>query len=587
MDTSLTSTPEPQGALAQAQAAYMATQQELLKKIMDRESNKDIPWFSIAGSLLKPTRTGALGESLGNAGDVMGQWQENQKKEELTNAQMRAQITKSILDSMIEQNAGQEFAKLANGSPTAPTTPLPTSPVLAPPVNLNAPTEATSNPVQTPTAIQGTALAPATGSKIERYQSGFPTVGLSTKYGPVLKSMIEFENQNRNAENEAKKIKLQEQDVNVKLSDHDVSVLQKLENYDLRNLDNLPSSVKAMIHSLSPEAKQILLQAPVATSVNTTSTPVVSGATNTTPLPSGPLPNGMVPTAPNLSPAVTSALNSAGVNVAPNKSPMSGFHPELQPNQSTMTQQGVFAPQGLGTKPVSEAQQKLLEEQQKTDIDNATKKAQFYLDQTRDVTDQKISQAQRLETLTKNPKIWGVLNSKEGDSIVAKGAKLVGQLLDEGANLNLNQFTARLGLPVTNLYNNATLDDTDKHQLAEAVRILSAMRVQTAKEKPFGAAPSNFEDKIQLGAMPSTSDLPKTVAAYAREQRLNAEYIAEHNKGIYADKKAYEEQFKSPYPYRYYFDPNRKGSPFNMTEDAYKQHRQALYDWLDKQYQLR
>ena len=164
---------------------------------------------------------------------------------------------------------------------------------------------------------------------------------------------------------------------------------------------------------------------------------------------------------------------------------------------------------------------------------------------------------------------------------------MVGQLLDEGANLNLNQFTARLGLPVTNLYNNATLDDTDKHQLAEAVRILSAMRVQTAKEKPFGAAPSNFEDKIQLGAMPSTSDLPKTVAAYAREQRLNAEYIAEHNKGIYADKKAYEEQFKSPYPYRYYFDPNRKGSPFNMTEDAYKQHRQALYDWLDKQYQLR
>jgi hypothetical protein len=498
---------------------------------------------------------------------------------------MRAQITKSILDSAYDRNASQQLSQLNGGQ--APTL-ASVMPTMAPPVNPTAPAEATTAPVATPTAVQGTPLAPAeTPSKLDLLQKAYPSIALSQKFGPIAKSMIEFENQNRNAENEAKKIKLQEQDVNVKLSDHDVSVLQKLENYDLRNLDNLPSSVKAMIYSLSPEAKQILLQAPVATSVNTTSTPVVSGATNTTPLPSGPLPNGMVPTAPNLSPAVTSALNSAGVNVAPNKSPMSGFHPELQPNQSTMTQQGVFAPQGLGTKPVSEAQQKLLEEQQKTDIDNATKKAQFYLDQTRDVTDQKISQAQRLETLTKNPKIWGVLNSKEGDSIVAKGAKLVGQLLDEGANLNLNQFTARLGLPVTNLYNNATLDDTDKHQLAEAVRILSAMRVQTAKEKPFGAAPSNFEDKIQLGAMPSTSDLPKTVAAYAREQRLNAEYIAEHNKGIYADKKAYEEQFKSPYPYRYYFDPNRKGSPFNVTEDAYRQHRQALYDWLDKQYQLR
>ena len=37
---------DPQGALSKAQSDYEKSQQELLQKIVNRESNKDIPWFA-------------------------------------------------------------------------------------------------------------------------------------------------------------------------------------------------------------------------------------------------------------------------------------------------------------------------------------------------------------------------------------------------------------------------------------------------------------------------------------------------------------------------------------------------------------
>jgi len=577
MATSDQTTPDlstdPQGALSKAQSDYEKSQQELLQKLVNRESNKDIPWFALAGALLKPTRTGSFTESAGNVGDVMGQWQEEQKKQELPNAQMRAQITKSILDTAYDKSAMQGLAKITGMQPNDLVSSI--------------------NNGQFPTLSSG---------QFTQLQSAYPLYSRSPTYGPIFKTMIDFQNQNE-------KNRIEQGKLTTDIDAHDKSALESLANYNLDDPSKLPSSVKAIIETLSPKAKAMIMPkapenaeesavipkpavtAPVAPQANVVPTPLSEA--NAFPMPAG-IPTGMpnvpsaakpivpAPSTPLPANVTPAQLSQLGLDVAPNKNPLANLRPDLQP--TPMAQQNVFTPPNLGPKPTAEAQAKLLEEQQKADIDTSTKKAQYFLDQTKDITNQKFLQAKRLEELSANPRIWGLLNSREGDSLLARGAKIIGQLADEGVGLNLNQFSARIGLPVTSIYKNAVLNDSDKQQLAEALRILSSMRVQTAKEKPFGAAPSNFEDKIQLGAMPSESDLPKTIASYAREQQMNAKYLQQHNAGIYADKKAYEDQFKSPYPFRYYFDPNRKGSPYNVVEDRYLRDKQALYKFLDKEY---
>jgi hypothetical protein len=556
---------DPQGALSKAQSDYERSQQELLQKLVNRESNKEIPWFALAGALLKPTRTGSFFESAGNAGDVMGQWQEEQKKQELPNAQMRAQITKSILDTTYDKTAMNALSKITGMQP-------------------NDLVSATNNG-QFPALSSG---------QFTQLQSAYPLLSRSPTFGPVVKSMIDFQNQNE-------KNRIDQGRLTSEINAHDRESLALLVNFNLDDPTNLPSSVKAIIETLSPQARAMIMPkapekagepplsgavtAPVTPQANVVpepipqynAYPIPTGMPNANP-PSAAKPTTSAPTSPLPAPALISQLVLGQRYITPNNNPVT----DLQ--ASPMVQQNVFAPSTLGAKPTAEATAKLLEEQQKADIDASTKKAQYFLDQTKDVTNQKYLQAQRLEQLSANPRIWGLLNSKEGDSLLAKSAKIIGQLADEGVGLNLNQFSARIGLPVTSIYKNAVLNDSDKQQLAEALRILSAMRVQTAKEKPFGAAPSNFEDKIQLGAMPSESDLPLTIASYAREQQMNAKYLQQHNAGIYADKDAYEKQFKTPYPFRYYFDPNRKGSPYNSVEDRYLRDKQSLYRFLDKEY---
>lgn len=583
MDTpNSTSLFDPEGALSKAQSAYESSQNELLQKLIDRQEKKDVPWFSLAGALLRPTRTGSFGESLGSASDVLGQWQEQQKKDELPNAQMRAQVTKSILDSAYDKTAMNALAKITGMQPT-----------------------------DVASTINNGQMPPLSTSQFTQLQSMVPLFAKSPTYGPIIKTMVEFQNQN--TKNDIERQKLEGE-----INSHDKQALEFLSNYNLNDPSGLPLVVKGVIETLSPKAKSLLmpttqpveakqtnqntlaLTTPVAPPTNIPSTPLDSttgGIPTGLPsmasvvpkpmasTPTSPLPQGMTPTAPaNLNPTQLAQLGvlQSG-DVGPNKNPVTNLRPDLQASPS-MTQQNVFAPSNVGPKQAGEASAKLMEETQKSDLEDAVKKAQYFLNQTKDVTNQKFLQAQRLEQLTSNPKIWGILNTKEGDSLLTKAIKVVGQLADEGVGLNLNQFSAKIGLPVTSVYKNAVLNDTDKQQLAEALRILSSMRVQTAKEKPFGAAPSNFEDKIQLGAMPSEADLPKTVAAYAREQQLIAKYLESHNAGLYADKKMYEDQFKSPYPFRYYFDPNRRDSPFNVIENKYLRDRQALYKFLDKEY---
>ena len=63
-----------------------------INETLNQRTSQPMNWFSIAGALLKPGRTGNAGEAIGNAADVVGQQVERQRQEELPVAQMKAEI---------------------------------------------------------------------------------------------------------------------------------------------------------------------------------------------------------------------------------------------------------------------------------------------------------------------------------------------------------------------------------------------------------------------------------------------------------------------------------------------------------------
>ena len=95
-------------------------------QIQDRlekgSGSNEIPWFALAGALLSPTRTGSFGESLGNASNVMAQYQAEQKKQELPNLQARMAILQQDLatkkQNKLLELAPQAFTTDKNGNPT-------------------------------------------------------------------------------------------------------------------------------------------------------------------------------------------------------------------------------------------------------------------------------------------------------------------------------------------------------------------------------------------------------------------------------------------------------------------------------------
>jgi len=484
MDTSLTSTPEPQGALAQAQSAYEKAQNELLAKIASRESKTDIPWFAIAGALLKPTRTGALGESLGNAGDVMGQWQENQKKEELTNAQMRAQITKSILDSAYDRSASQQLAQLNGQAPTLASA----MPTMAPPVNPTA--EATTAPVATPTAVQGTPLAPAEApSKLELLQKSYPSIALSPKFGPIAKSMIDFETENRKAGTELRKA--------------DIDAIKGLEN--VANL-NSPFA-QALIHSLSPagqkmfaelQAQKGAVEAPTATAPSSTVAP--SSAS----LPTGPLPA-----------AVSSALGLKPTDVAPAPSALSGQRPDLK---ATVTPPAV-SNTGLSPKGESEVASEIAKQQAIIEMQLQKSRQETREEPTKEkiksisVWDKGATtgEKQLLEELygyTKQPKLWGPLQQTGALGALLTAAQQGFQIPKIG----------NIGLPVEEATRKFHLTKNEQTDYTRIQQILGELFFERAKnyKSVLGPSISNADVTLEKQPIATSSDSAQATAYWIK-----------------------------------------------------------------------
>jgi hypothetical protein len=118
-----TTPPSPLTSPFQEQQSKLDSISAQIQNQLEKGSSaKDVPWFALAGALLSPTRTGAFGESLGNAANVMGQYQAEQKKQELPNLQARFSMLQQDLatkkQNKLLELAPQAFTTDENGNPT-------------------------------------------------------------------------------------------------------------------------------------------------------------------------------------------------------------------------------------------------------------------------------------------------------------------------------------------------------------------------------------------------------------------------------------------------------------------------------------
>ena len=89
LPTALPAPPLGLGGNNEASNEYMGALQKVLASLEDRNKTN---WFSVAGSLLDPGKTGNVGEAIGKAGTELGRQQEKDQEQAPTIAMMRAQI---------------------------------------------------------------------------------------------------------------------------------------------------------------------------------------------------------------------------------------------------------------------------------------------------------------------------------------------------------------------------------------------------------------------------------------------------------------------------------------------------------------
>lgn len=106
-------TPELKAAkagIASGQADLNQQLNELQQLLKTRQASAQVPYFQMAGALLNPGRTGQFGEALGGAANVLGAWQEENRKQAIPMAQARMQLLQTTIGAQ-KQQAIQALAK--------------------------------------------------------------------------------------------------------------------------------------------------------------------------------------------------------------------------------------------------------------------------------------------------------------------------------------------------------------------------------------------------------------------------------------------------------------------------------------------
>ena len=491
---------------------YSAKYIDALNKInqtLNNRTSQPMNWFSVAGALLKPGRTGNAGEAIGNAADVVGTQVERQRQEELPVAQMKAEILGKQYQVGRQLQGNKILASILGTDPSTARESLSSGNVPA---------------------------------GISRLANGKQLAAL-TYYdkdaGAALKSGIEVEQkQMENA------IKLLDSGVDVSKATANMSEDQKKEF--LGNID----AYRTMLGIPGPHNsnKQSLIEDP-ATKAKDAGIPVIRGLGSNEKLYADSVANGTPGIQPNGLPVAKpgtsmhekgAALDVDAKSLTPQgrqwledngyKQPM----PDRDPNHWELASVTAAKPTAISgalvqrpdeTQEQFNARKAKIEEPQ---IKDAAEVASGLSKIDTDSLTASNSDLNELKKIAARPdanKIFAPLQLQGGETYAQAATKVAIQQFKEGMNVTAGSIHAGVGVNFEPVYQNLNLTPDQKVAAAKAQQIIAQQVINNIianKTKAFGGSRvTNYQDQ-QLSALNANmNQLPKFIGGWATRRQVD------------------------------------------------------------------
>jgi hypothetical protein len=499
---------------------YSAKYIDALDKInqtLNNRTSQPMNWFSVAGALLKPGRTGNAGEAIGNAADVVGAQVERQRQEELPVAQMKAEILGKQYQVGRQLQGNKILASILGTDPSTARESLSSGNVPA---------------------------------GISRLANGKQLAAL-TYYdkdaGAALKSGIEVEQkQMENA------IKLLDSGVDVSKATANMSEDQKKEF--LGNID----AYRTMLGIPGPHTTrtQSTLVTDPAVSARNAGVPVISGLRSNDKLYTDSVQNGTPGVQPNGLPVAKpgTSLHEKGqaidVDVAkmtPQDKQWLQDNGYVQPAWATDPKSPQYDPghyelaSSAAVKPAV-ISGTLVQRPDETHTEFAARKAKIEEPQIKDAaevasglskidTDSLMASNTDLNELKKiaaRPdanKIFAPLQLQGGETYAQAATKIAIQQFKEGMNVTAGSIHAGVGVNFEPVYQNLNLNPEQKVASAKAQQIIAQQVINNIianKTKAFGGSRvTNYQDQ-QLSALNANmNQLPKFIGGWATRRQVD------------------------------------------------------------------
>jgi hypothetical protein len=498
---------------------YSAKYIDTLNKInetLNNRTNQPMNWFSIAGQLLNPGRTGNAGEAIGRTADVVGQQVEKQRQEELPIAQMRAEILGKGYE-VERQRKGSEILGSILGTD--------------------------------PNTARNQISSGNTPAGLSRLANGKQLAALTywdPKAGAALKSGIEVEQkQMENA------IKLLDSGVDMSKATAGMSPDQKKEfnaNIDAyRTMLGIPGPHTSRTESTFADPAEAARKAglPVIRGLGSNEKLYANSVANGTP---GIQPNGLPVAKPGTSMHEKgAALDVDSKSLTPQgrqwledngyvqpawatdpKSPQyDPGHYELASAPSTRPAaiSGALVQRSDETQEQFNARRKAIEEPQIKDAAEVASGLSKIDTDSLVASNADLDELKRIAAQSNANKIFAPLQLQGGETYAQKLSKLTIQQLQEGLQGGVGHLNANLGINFEPLYKNLNLSGEEKVDAARAQQIIAQQVINNIianKTKAFGGSRvTNYQDQ-QLSALNANmNQLPKFIGAWATRRQVD------------------------------------------------------------------
>jgi hypothetical protein len=471
LPTTVPAAPTMLGANDAAKNEYFQALQKTLDALEAR-ANQGPNMFQVAGALLNPGRTGNIGEAIGNVANVMGAQRERQQEAEIPLAQMKMQV------------AGQKY-EVENQSKA----------LLLLAQAVGAP------PDQVAQQLADGTLPPAALSRItpDLYMK---IAVLSPKVAEIVKNVHSmgaedrkvFESQRSAAGTQAGMVS-------------EAPGVEKLIPPQYR-LVNPPGTAQPSATTKPPALPEPPATLAPPTSIGTSpATPAATAASPMSAVPVDKMKQALVDNAM----AKSSAPSSDVAPMPSSINALTGTTPDMQLAQSRMGAVSANSPE-LSIKGQAEVAKKRVEE---ADKPWAAKRDEI-INYTPQLLEQSNSNLRSLDTLaTRHPDVFALMQKQGVIAGLARAAQ-------EGAQLSVNEYNVRAGLPVQQFLETVKLTPEKQQIVRDVNRILASEFLANVKANKglLGVNPTDNDARLLQAPMATIQDSSKAVQQWARTQLL-------------------------------------------------------------------